>query len=117
MAGELRTQAREDLKSAVQEEFGQQIRISRPDGSDPLVFIGNSNDVHVAINTENGDLIAGKTCQAVFILSEVLAHFGQLPANQPPWQVEFLEFSAAQLKVKNVMPDSSQDALVLIVGK
>ena len=117
MVGELRTQAREDLKSAIQEEFGQQIRVSRPDGTDSLVFIGNSNDVHVAINTESGEVISGKTCHAALILSEVLAQFGELPANNPPWQVEFLEFSAAQLRVQDVLPDSSQDALILIVGK
>lgn len=114
MPGELRRQAQEDLGACIQSEFGQTIKISRPDNQEFKDFIGNSNDAYNAIDTETGLLIAGRTCHAVFLLNEVLDHFGQLPDSL--WQVEFLEISPNKFRIKDVQPDFSQGILILIIG-
>ena len=113
MVGELRVQAQEDLASTIQEEFGQTIKISRPDSSDPLDFIGLSNDISVAIDPDTGLMITGRTAQAVFILSEVLAHFSELPDKL--WKVEFLEISPNSFSVLDVRPDAAQGVLILVI--
>ena len=114
MVGELRRQLQDDLKSSVQGEFGQKIKLAKPNNGEFKDFIGLSNDVSLAIDYETGALVTGGRCQAVFILKEVLDHFGELPNNL--WVVEFLEISSQKLRVKDVLPDSSQGLLTLICG-
>lgn len=114
MSGELRVQAQEDLSTCIQEEFGQRIRVSRADGSDSKEFIGNSNFVATMLDPNTGLLITGQSCQATLMLKEIIDHFGGLPASL--WQVEFLDISPASLKVKDVQPDSTQGALILVIG-
>ena len=114
MVGELRRQAQLDLAMTIQGEFGQTIKISKPDGSEFKDFIGNSNDIHVALDPDTGLMISGRSCQAVFLLKEILDHFGELPNSL--WKVEFLEISPNKFAIKDVMPDHAMGALVLTIG-
>lgn len=114
MVGELRDQALEDLQADLQSEFGQTIKISREDGSDPKDFIGDSNDIGVRLDTDTGLMITGTSAQAILVLKEVLDHFGALP--QRLWQIEFLDLTPQKLRIKDVMPDATAGVLVLTVG-
>ena len=115
MHGDLRVQAQEDLQTTIQEEFGQTIMISKPDGTEFKDFVGNSNDISIALDPDTGLMITGRTAQAVFVLKEVLDHFGELPKKL--WKVQFLELSPNSFCVKDVRPDSSQGALILVIGE
>lgn len=114
MSGELRRQAQIDLAMTIQSEFGQNIKLSKPDNQGFKTFVGNSNDVHVAIDSETGLMVSGRTCQAVFVLKEILDQFGKLPDQL--WKVEFLEISPNEFRVKDVMPDYAMGIVTLIVG-
>lgn len=114
MVGELRRQAQIDLAMTIQSEFGQKIKLSRPDNADHKIFIGNSSDIHVAIDPETGMMVSARTCHAVLVLKEVLDQFSELPGKL--WNVEFLEISPNQFRVKDVMPDHSMGTIMLIVG-
>ena len=115
MVGELRREALEDLATTIQEEFGKTIKITRPDGSDFKDFIGNSNDISIMLDPDTGLMITGRTAQAVFILKEILDHFGELPDKL--WKVEFLEISPNSFSVKDVRPDAAQGVLILVIGE
>lgn len=114
MVGELRRQALEDLKTTIQSEFGQNITISRPDGTDFKTFIGNSNDISLALDYETGLMVTGRTCHAILVLKEIVDHFGQLP--EKLWNVEFLEISPNKFRIKDIQPDHSLGVIKLIVG-
>ena len=114
MVGGLRDQAIIDLKQTVQSEFGQNIRLATDQkDSEFKVFIGNSNDIHTAIDAETNQIVTGRSAHAVLILKEVLDFFGELPKKK--WRVQFIDISPGEFAVKEVRPDASLGILVLIL--
>ena len=115
MVGELRDQAIIDLKQTVQSEFGQSIRIATDQlDTDFKTFIGNSNDIHTAIDAGTNQIITGRSAHAVLILKELIDHFGKLP--EKGWRVQFIELSPGEFAVKEVRPDASLGVVFLVIG-
>lgn len=115
MVGGLRDQAIIDLKQTVQSDFGQNIRLATDQTDSQFkVFIGNSNDIHTAIDAETNQIITGQSAHAVLVLKEVLDFFGKLPRKK--WRVQFLDISPGEFAVKDVRADASMGTLVLIIG-
>lgn len=115
MVGELRDQAIIDLKQTVQAEFGQNIRIATDTvDSDFKTFIGNSNDIHTAIDPGTNQIITGRSAHAVLVTKELEDHFGQKPKKK--WRVQFLDISPGEFAVKDVRRDESLGITILIIG-
>jgi hypothetical protein len=114
MTGEIRQQILADLDTIIKGEFGQSIRISRQDGSDPNDFTGYSNDIHNTIDPQTGLMVSGRSARATLVLQDILNQFGELPKKL--WIVEFLEISPNVFKIHDVMPDASMGTLTLIIG-
>lgn len=115
MVGELRDQVIVDLKQTVQSEFGQNIRLATDQQDSKFkVFIGNSNDIHTAIDAGTNQIITGQSAHAVLILKEVQDFFGELP--RKGWRVKFVDISPGEFAVKEVRPDASMGSLMLIIG-
>lgn len=114
MTGELRIQAQEDLGTIIQSDFGQKIKISRANGSDSKTFIGNSKDIHLALDYETGLLVTGRQCSALMILKELEDFFGEIP--KKGWLVEFLELTPNSFRIKDIHPDRSIGTVKLTIG-
>ena len=118
MVGELRRQVLQDLKTTIQSDFGQKIRISTNDPDvnlqRPKTFIGSTNNIHLLIDEETGLMVSGESAHCILVLKEIMDHFKKLP--QKLWLVEFLEIHPNKFRVKDVLPDHSQGAVMLTVG-
>jgi len=116
MVGELRNQARLDLSLTVQSDWGQNIRLATDQvDSEFKQFIGNSNDIHNAIDPQTGQMVSGRLAHAVLLIDEVVEFFGKLP--EKGWRVQFLELSPNEFAIKEPpRVDAAQGVMILIVG-
>ena len=114
MVGDLRLQVLEDLETTIQSDWGQEIKISRPDGSDAKIFIGNTNDVYFSIDPSTGEPVTSRVCQAVFKYYEVVQFYGEIPRKN--WIVEFVILPGGTFRVKDYKPDRTLGVLTLMVG-
>ncbi len=116
MVGELRNQARQDLKLTIQSDFGQNIRLATDQAdSEFKTFIGNSNDIQNAFDPETGQMFSGRKAHATLLIDEVVTFFGKLP--EKGWRVQFLELSPNEFAVKEPpRVDASQGVMILVVG-